>query len=75
MEVEEKKLIRLPLVNYVLLWYKAKLYLQLYRTLPKFIFMGFFGFLFLSVIILVTGTIFACVRKITDKGIGNGISY
>src|SRR5690606_11749801 len=35
-----------------------------------------FAFLFSSVIILVTGTIFAMWlgEKITDKGIGNGIS-
>jgi preprotein translocase subunit SecY len=51
----------------------------LYRTLPSSAFLlGFnsFEFLFSSVIILVTGTIFAMWlgEKITDKGIGNGIS-
>ncbi|RZJ34933.1 MAG: preprotein translocase subunit SecY [Flavobacterium sp.] len=52
---------------------------NLYRTLPSSAFLlGFdsFSFLFSSVIILVTGTIFAMWlgEKITDKGIGNGIS-
>ncbi len=52
---------------------------NLYRTLPNTAFLlGFdsFSFLFSSVIILVTGTIFAMWlgEKITDKGIGNGIS-
>jgi preprotein translocase subunit SecY len=52
---------------------------NLYRTLPPGAFiLGFnsFAFLFSSVIILVTGTIFAMWlgEKITDKGIGNGIS-
>jgi preprotein translocase subunit SecY len=52
---------------------------NLYRTLPPSAFiLGFnsFAFLFSSVIILVTGTIFAMWlgEKITDKGIGNGIS-
>lgn len=52
---------------------------NLYRTLPKEAFLlGFdsFEFLFSSVVILVTGTIFAMWlgEKITDKGIGNGIS-
>ena len=52
---------------------------NLYRTLPQNAFLlGFnsFEFLFSSVIILVTGTIFAMWlgEKITDKGIGNGIS-
>ena len=52
---------------------------NLYRTLPSNAFLlGFnsFEFLFSSVIILVTGTIFAMWlgEKITDKGIGNGIS-
>jgi preprotein translocase subunit SecY len=52
---------------------------NLYRTLPSSAFiLGFnsFAFLFSSVIILVTGTIFAMWlgEKITDKGIGNGIS-
>ncbi len=52
---------------------------NLYRTLPGSAFiLGFdsFSFLFSSVIILVTGTIFAMWlgEKITDKGIGNGIS-
>ncbi|WP_291113967.1 preprotein translocase subunit SecY [Flavobacterium sp. UBA6135] len=52
---------------------------NLYRTLPSDAFLlGFnsFSFLFSSVIILVTGTIFAMWlgEKITDKGIGNGIS-
>ena len=52
---------------------------NLYRTLPNSAFiLGFdsFAFLFSSVIILVTGTIFAMWlgEKITDKGIGNGIS-
>ncbi|WP_394760283.1 preprotein translocase subunit SecY [Flavobacterium sp.] len=52
---------------------------NLYRTLPADAFLlGFnsFGFLFSSVIILTTGTVFAMWlgEKITDKGIGNGIS-
>ncbi|OYQ38220.1 preprotein translocase subunit SecY [Flavobacterium cyanobacteriorum] len=52
---------------------------NLYRTLPPDAFMlGFnsFAFLFSAVVILVTGTIFAMWlgEKITDKGIGNGIS-
>lgn len=52
---------------------------NLYRTLPNSAFiLGFdsFAFLFSSVVILVTGTIFAMWlgEKITDKGIGNGIS-
>lgn len=52
---------------------------NLYRTLPGSAFlMGFdsFSFLFSSVLILTTGTIFAMWlgEKITDKGIGNGIS-
>lgn len=52
---------------------------NLYRTLPNSAFLlGFdsFSFLFSSVLILVTGTIFAMWlgEKITDKGIGNGIS-
>jgi len=52
---------------------------NLYRTLPADAFLlGFnsFGFLFSSVLILTTGTIFAMWlgEKITDKGIGNGIS-
>ncbi|WP_281336548.1 preprotein translocase subunit SecY [Flavobacterium eburneipallidum] len=52
---------------------------NLYRTIPSSAFLlGFdsFEFLFSSVIILVTGTIFAMWlgEKITDKGIGNGIS-
>jgi preprotein translocase subunit SecY len=52
---------------------------NLYRTLPGSAFLlGFdsFAFLFSSVIILVSGTIFAMWlgEKITDKGIGNGIS-
>jgi preprotein translocase subunit SecY len=52
---------------------------NLYRTLPPEAFMlGFnsFSFLFSAVVILVTGTIFAMWlgEKITDKGIGNGIS-
>jgi preprotein translocase subunit SecY len=52
---------------------------NLYRTLPgKAFLLGFdsFAFLFSSVIILVSGTIFAMWlgEKITDKGIGNGIS-
>jgi len=52
---------------------------NLYRTLPGDAFLlGFnsFAFLFSSVIILATGTIFAMWlgEKITDKGIGNGIS-
>jgi preprotein translocase subunit SecY len=52
---------------------------NLYRTLPTKAFMlefGSFEFLFSSVVILVTGTIFAMWlgEKITDKGIGNGIS-
>ena len=52
---------------------------NLYRTLPSDAFLlGFdsFSFLFSAVVILVTGTIFAMWlgEKITDKGIGNGIS-
>ena len=52
---------------------------NLYRTLPDTAFLlgpDSFSFLFSSVIILVTGTIFAMWlgEKITDKGIGNGIS-
>lgn len=52
---------------------------NLYRTLPGSAFMlGFdsFSFLFSSVLILTTGTIFSMWmgEKITDKGIGNGIS-
>ena len=52
---------------------------NLYKTLPSDAFYlgaGSFPFLFSSVLILVTGTIFAMWlgEKITDKGIGNGIS-
>jgi preprotein translocase subunit SecY len=52
---------------------------NLYSTLPPDAFLlGFnsFQFLFSAVLILVTGTIFAMWlgEKITDKGIGNGIS-
>lgn len=52
---------------------------NLYNTLPKDAFIlgiDSVPFLFSSVIILVTGTIFAMWlgEKITDKGIGNGIS-
>jgi preprotein translocase subunit SecY len=52
---------------------------NLYRTIPGSAFLlGFdsFAFLFSSVLILTTGTIFAMWlgEKITDKGIGNGIS-
>lgn len=52
---------------------------NLYRTLPGEAFLLGFdspAFLFSSVIILVTGTVFAMWlgEKITDKGIGNGIS-
>ena len=52
---------------------------NLYRTLPKDAFLlgsDSIAFLFSSGIILVTGTIFAMWlgEKITDKGIGNGIS-
>ncbi|ESU20855.1 preprotein translocase subunit SecY [Flavobacterium cauense R2A-7] len=52
---------------------------NLYKQLPGDAFLlGFssFSFLFSSVIILTTGTIFAMWlgEKITDKGIGNGIS-
>ena len=52
---------------------------NLYRTLPNSAFLlGFdsFSFLFSSVLILTTGTVFAMWlgEKITDKGIGNGIS-
>ena len=51
---------------------------NLYRTLPSSAFLlGFdsFSFLFSSVLILTTGTVFAMWlgEKITDKGIGNGI--
>jgi preprotein translocase subunit SecY len=53
--------------------------INLQRTIPGSAFLlGFesFEFLFSSVIILITGTIFAMWlgEKITDKGIGNGIS-
>ncbi len=55
--------------------YIYNLYLQLP---PDAFLLGFnsFSFLFSSVIILVTGTVFAMWlgEKITDKGIGNGIS-
>lgn len=52
---------------------------NLYRTLPADAFLlpsDSFPFLFSSVVILTTGTIFAMWlgEKITDKGIGNGIS-
>ncbi|RZJ33619.1 MAG: preprotein translocase subunit SecY [Flavobacterium sp.] len=52
---------------------------NLYRTLPGEAFLlpsDSFSFLFSSVMILTTGTIFAMWlgEKITDKGIGNGIS-
>jgi preprotein translocase subunit SecY len=52
---------------------------NLYSTLPSNAFLlGFdsFQFLFSSVLILTTGTVFAMWlgEKITDKGIGNGIS-
>jgi preprotein translocase subunit SecY len=52
---------------------------NLYHTLPKEAFLlpsDSFAFLFSSVLILTTGTIFAMWlgEKITDKGIGNGIS-
>lgn len=52
---------------------------NLYRTLPPEAFLmpsDSFQFLFSSVVILITGTIFAMWlgEKITDKGIGNGIS-
>lgn len=52
---------------------------NLYRTLPQEAFLlpsSSFAFLFSSVVILATGTIFAMWlgEKITDKGIGNGIS-
>jgi preprotein translocase subunit SecY len=52
---------------------------NLYRTLPPGAFLlssDSFPFLFSSVVILTTGTIFAMWlgEKITDKGIGNGIS-
>jgi preprotein translocase subunit SecY len=51
---------------------------NLYRTLPSSAFLLGFNSLnsYSSVIILVTGTIFAMWlgEKITDKGIGNGIS-
>ncbi|TRW26336.1 preprotein translocase subunit SecY [Flavobacterium zepuense] len=52
---------------------------NLYRTLPGEAFLlpsDSFPFLFSSVVILTTGTIFAMWlgEKITDKGIGNGIS-
>jgi preprotein translocase subunit SecY len=52
---------------------------NLSRTLPGDAFLlgiGSFPFLFSSVVILTTGTIFAMWlgEKITDKGIGNGIS-
>ena len=52
---------------------------NLYRTIPASAFLlgaNSFAFLFSSVLILTTGTIFAMWlgEKITDKGIGNGIS-
>ena len=52
---------------------------NLYRTIPQSAFLlgaNSFAFLFSSVLILTTGTIFAMWlgEKITDKGIGNGIS-
>jgi len=52
---------------------------NLYRTVPSDAFLlgaDSFPFLFSSVLILTTGTIFAMWlgEKITDKGIGNGIS-
>lgn len=52
---------------------------NLYRTVPQTAFLlpsDSFAFLFSSVLILTTGTIFAMWlgEKITDKGIGNGIS-
>lgn len=52
---------------------------NLYRTLPADAFLlssDSFQFLFSSILILTTGTIFAMWlgEKITDKGIGNGIS-
>lgn len=52
---------------------------NLYKTIPQSAFLlgsGSFEFLFSSVLILTTGTIFAMWlgEKITDKGIGNGIS-
>ena len=52
---------------------------NLFRTLPQSAFLlpfDSFAFLFSSVLILTTGTIFAMWlgEKITDKGIGNGIS-
>ena len=52
---------------------------NLYRTLPQEAFLlssDSFQFLFSSILILTTGTIFAMWlgEKITDKGIGNGIS-
>ncbi|KAF2519811.1 preprotein translocase subunit SecY [Flavobacterium salilacus subsp. salilacus] len=52
---------------------------NLYNTLPREAFLlpsDSFPFLFSSVVILTTGTIFAMWlgEKITDKGIGNGIS-
>ena len=52
---------------------------NLYRQLPSDAFLlGFdsFSFLFSSVLLLTTGTVFAMWlgEKITDKGIGNGIS-
>ena len=53
--------------------------LNLRQTIPQsafFFFFDSFSFLFSSVLILTTGTIFAMWlgEKITDKGIGNGIS-
>lgn len=56
---------------------------NLYKTIPQAIIsnthpevVSQFSFLFLSVLILTTGTIFAMWlgEKITDKGVGNGIS-
>lgn len=52
---------------------------NLYQTIPQSAFLlgsDSFAFLFSSVLILTTGTIFAMWlgEKITDKGIGNGIS-
>jgi preprotein translocase subunit SecY len=75
-----EKINQITLVDIVITLVQGPTYIyNLYRTLPSSAFLlGFnsFEFLFSSVIILVTGTIFAMWlgEKITDKGIGNGIS-
>lgn len=63
----------------IILLFQAPAYLaNLYYQLPAdaFVVSGFWGFTLPSVIILTTGTIFVMWlgERITDKGIGNGIS-